>query len=404
MYFRLYLNCKLLVENIYVLFCENSMEKIIFKKFIKDISLFFFILIISVAIIVWIIQAVNFLDLISEDGHSLKVYFSYTLYSLPKIISKILPFMFMISLFYIIINYEMNNELIIYWINGITKLNFINILLKISFIYFLIQLILTTIIVPYTLDKGRSFFRTSNVDLFTSIIKQKKFNDSVQDLTIFVDKKKENFLENIIIKEKISNTNNQIIVAQSGEIISDQNDVKRIMLNNGKIINTENNNQSIIDFSKFNLDLSKFNTSTITHPKTQEMTTQNLILCMKEINDIRKIDNKIKSKFFFIGCDIKIAPAILEEFLKRFFSPIFIILIGLSSSLIITSSKDQNSYKIKNSLKFILGIFLILISEISLTYSGINIQNVMFYFLIPLFLFGIIYFYLFLNYKILRRN
>ena len=132
MYFRLYLNCKLLVENIYVLFCENSMEKIIFKKFIKDISLFFFILIISVAIIVWIIQAVNFLDLISEDGHSLKVYFSYTLFSLPKIISKILPFIFMISLFYVIINYEINNELIIYWLNGITKLNFANIIIKIS--------------------------------------------------------------------------------------------------------------------------------------------------------------------------------------------------------------------------------------------------------------------------------
>ena len=171
MYLRLYLNCKLLVENIYVLFLENSMKKLIFKKFIKDINLFFFILIISVAIIVWIIQAVNFLDLISEDGHSLKVYFSYTLFSLPKIISKILPFIFMITLFYIIINYEMNNELIIYWINGITKLNFINVLIKISFIYFFIQLMLTTLIVPYTLDKGRSFFRTSNVDLFTSIIK-----------------------------------------------------------------------------------------------------------------------------------------------------------------------------------------------------------------------------------------
>ena len=52
------------------------MKKLIFKKFAKDIGLFFFILIISVAIIVWIIQAVNFLDLVSEDGHSLKVYFS----------------------------------------------------------------------------------------------------------------------------------------------------------------------------------------------------------------------------------------------------------------------------------------------------------------------------------------
>ena len=32
----------------------------------------------------------------------------------------------MISLFYVIIRYELNNELIIYWINGVTKLNFVN--------------------------------------------------------------------------------------------------------------------------------------------------------------------------------------------------------------------------------------------------------------------------------------
>ena len=133
------------------------MKKLIFKKLAKDISYFFFVSIISVATIVWIIQAVNFLDLISEDGHSLRVYFSYTLFSLPKIISKILPFIFLISLFYIIINYELNNELIIYWINGITKINFVNVIIKISLIYFLIQLFLTTIVVPYSLDKGRSF-------------------------------------------------------------------------------------------------------------------------------------------------------------------------------------------------------------------------------------------------------
>ena len=90
------------------------MKKLIFKKLTKDISLFFFISIISVATIVWIIQAVNYLDLISEDGHSLQVYFLYTLFSLPKIISKILPFIFLISLFYVIISYEFNNELIIY--------------------------------------------------------------------------------------------------------------------------------------------------------------------------------------------------------------------------------------------------------------------------------------------------
>ena len=259
------------------------MKKLIFKKITKDISSFFFISIICVATIVWIIQAVNYLDLVSEDGHSLEVYFLYTLFSLPKILSNILPFIFMVSLFYIIIQYELNNELIIYWINGITKLNFINTIIKISFIYFLIQLTFTTTLVPYTLDKRRTFFRTSNIDLFSSIVKEKKFIDTIENLTIFVESKNKNFLKNIIIKEKISTTQSQIIIAQNGEFSTKSSNSKKIILNNGKIINTEDNNQNIIDFSKFTLDLSKFNTNTITNPKIQEMSTDKLIRCMKLI-------------------------------------------------------------------------------------------------------------------------
>ena len=62
------------------------MKKLIFKKLANDISFFFLISTISLSTIIWIIQAVNFLDLISEDGHGLKVYFLFTLFSLPKIV------------------------------------------------------------------------------------------------------------------------------------------------------------------------------------------------------------------------------------------------------------------------------------------------------------------------------
>ena len=381
------------------------MKKLIFKKFTKDISLFFFILIISVAVIVWIIQAVNYLDLISEDGHSLRVYFSYTLFYLPKIISKILPFIFMISLFYVIINYEINNELIIFWINGITKITFINLLIKISFLYFCLQILLTTLVVPYSLDKGRSYFRTSEIDLFSSIIKEKKFIDSVEDLTIFVENKNQNLLENIIIKEKINENETQIIFAQNGEIFNDPSIGNKIILINGKIINTKNDDQNIIDFSKFNLDLGKFNTNTITHPKTQEMNTLNLIKCLKEIYNYGKNNTtKDDNIFFFNGCNYQISNAINEEFLKRFFAPIFIIIIGLSSSLIITSSKDENFYKLKNVFKFLIGVSVVFLSEILMTYSGLNIYNLQFYFFVPLVLFLIIYFYLYFNFNNQRRN
>ena len=56
------------------------MKKLIFKKISKDISLFFLITSVSISVIIWIIQEVNFLDIISEDGHGLKFYFLYTLF------------------------------------------------------------------------------------------------------------------------------------------------------------------------------------------------------------------------------------------------------------------------------------------------------------------------------------
>ena len=105
------------------------MKKLIFKKLITDINIFFLLAVTSVTIVIWVIQAVNFLDIVSEDGHGFTVYFFYTIFNLPKIISKILPFIFLISLINIFIKYELNNELIIFWLLGISKLKFINIII-----------------------------------------------------------------------------------------------------------------------------------------------------------------------------------------------------------------------------------------------------------------------------------
>ena len=77
------------------------MKKLIFRRFSLDITNFFLLAILSIGLIVWIIQAVNYLDFVSEDGHSLKVYFMYSILSLPKIIGKLTIFVFFISVFFI---------------------------------------------------------------------------------------------------------------------------------------------------------------------------------------------------------------------------------------------------------------------------------------------------------------
>ena len=102
------------------------MKKILYRKFLLDCSLFFLISIISTGVIIWVFQAVNYLDIIIEDGRTYGVYLYYSFLNFPKIISKILPFAFFFSFSYVIAKYELNNELLIYWNFGINKISFVN--------------------------------------------------------------------------------------------------------------------------------------------------------------------------------------------------------------------------------------------------------------------------------------
>ena len=88
---------------------KNKFYKYFFQEFLSLLTL----IILSLSCVVWAVQAVNFLDLVTEGGHSFKLYFSYIILGLPKIISRLLPFTFLVALIFTIIKFEKDNELII---------------------------------------------------------------------------------------------------------------------------------------------------------------------------------------------------------------------------------------------------------------------------------------------------
>jgi len=380
------------------------MKKLIFRKFAKDVFQFFLLVSISFSLIVWVIQAVNFLDIIIEDGHGFSVYFLYTLLSLPKIFSKILPFIYFVSLFYIILKYENDNELIIFWSIGIKKIEFINVLLKFSIFYLILQLLLTTYIVPITLDKARSYIRTSNVDLFSSIVQEKKFIDTVKNLTIFVEEKNNNGdLKNIFLKEKIGKNEYQTIIAKKGKIIKyDINST--LLLFDGKIINNNNHKINSFEFSRTEVNLSKFTTKTTTHPKIQEIGSYDVLACIVRL---KNFNNNFVTNFFTTNkklnnCIPENLNDSFQEILKRFISPLYLLTLSLIACLIIIKSKDDyNYFKYKFGL-FIFGVITIIISEVSIKYSSANIiQNINIFSLPILFLITI---YLYLKIKLKKPN
>ena len=159
------------------------MKKILYRKLLKDCLIFFVITLFSTGVIIWVFQAVNFLDIIVEDGRNYLVYLNFSILNFPKVLSKLLPFVLFISFLYVIGKYELNNELIILEF-CINKIDLINFFIKFSFLIMFLQLFLTSIVVPKSQDLARSFLRTSSIDYLENFIKPKVFNDAVKNLTI----------------------------------------------------------------------------------------------------------------------------------------------------------------------------------------------------------------------------
>ena len=373
------------------------MNKLIFRKFSQDIINFFLIASFSITFIVWIIQAVNFLDLISDDGHSLKVYFTYVSLNLPKIFSKTIIFVYFISIYYVINKYNNSNELIVFWNNGIRKIKFINFILLFSILFLVLQLIFNLFIVPKSQDIGRAYIKTSNIDFLPKLISEKKFINVVKNLTIFVEEyEKDGTLKKIYINEQMNNENSKIIVSESGKIIKKKQ--KYILrLFNGGITNINKNNTYTLNFSETDYDLSNFTTKTITATKVQELNSIEMFRCLKEIDLKKKINkNEVIDNPKNAACHTRTVKSISEELYKRFVIPFYTLIISLVAASLIIEPKSKYFSKLHKLNIFLIGILVITISQLSLKFflNSINITYLILF--LPIFLVFLYYFVLLL--------
>ena len=375
------------------------MKKLIFRKFLLDAFLSFLIVIFSFSVIVWVIQAVNYLDFVSEDGHGFKVYFLYTLFNFPKIFSKLFLISLFISLFYIILKYEEANELSIYWSVGISKINFINKILKFSILLFILQLGLTSYLYPKSQNMSKSFIRMSNIDFFPSLIKEKKFIDTLSNLTIYVDEQSDDKkkFKNILIKDQMKNINEyQIIVASEG-VIETNNNGNYLILKKGEIFSNSNNKDfSNFKFENFEFNLSNFGSKSMVTPKIQENKSSNIIKCY--------LNNSNIDRTFYINpnelrkCDKSIKKEIVQEAFKRFYQPFFIPILCLIACMQLVNNKFNNRYAFYKVIIFILGFVTLFISEILIKYTGYNFTQDIIVLILPIIIFLTIYLF------VLKKN
>jgi len=371
------------------------MKKLIYQKFLKDTFLFFLSISLTIGVITWVIQAVNFLDFITEDGHSLYVYFYYNILNFPKIIQRLLPFIFFLSLFLQVLKYETNNELLIFWSNGISKISLINIILLYSFMILIIQLLFANFLSPMGQDKARSYLRNSSSDFLPSLINEGKFIDAISEVTLFIETQEKNGdYKNLFLKEGNANRF-QIIHAKKGVLISNIGQEKYFEFFDGTLIDSNKNIITSFNFDKINFSLSKYISKSTLYPKIQETPTLDLLKCA--YHDSMNTLHIFKAEWLI--CDKSSVDQVKVELFKRIIQPFYIPLLALISSLLLLKSKENRFYSHFKIYLFLVAFLIVILSELLLKYTG-TMSGLIFFVSIPFLLFLFIYSYLIIRFKI----
>ena len=361
------------------------MKKTIYKYFFYEFVIYFAIILFALAAVVWTIQAVNYLDLITDDGHTFTIYFFYSFLTLSKVLTKLIPFCFLLAIILTILKMEKDNELIVLWTSGLNKIHIVNLIFRISLIIMLLQLFLTSVINPTLLNFSRALLKNSQLEFIPSLLKEKQFNDTIDNLTIFVNKKDKNKVyQNIFIRDEgnvlSSIGESSTIIAKSGYMSEDE---KNLILFDGNIQKLEKDGDvNIVKFEKTVLNLTGMSTKSISEPKIQETSTKSIILCIQKKNiGKHNCDDNKKSLM-----DIKI------EFNKRFGMPFYIPLIALVCCFLLASRKDRKFFYLNKYIYFGISFIILTLAEILVRYSGESFNHTVFYYMIPVLVAPIFYF------------
>ena len=376
------------------------MKKILFRKLLSDCTLFFLISLFSTSIIIWVFQAVNFLDIIVEDGRNYLVYLNFSLLNFPKIITKLIPFILFFSFVYTITKYEIKNELIIFWNFGINKIEFINFFLKLSIIITIVQIFLTASIVPKTQDLARSFLRTSSINFLENFVKPKVFNDAIKGLTIYSNSKdKDGNLKEIYLKKGSSDF--QITYAKKGNFKQVGNN-QILELYSGETISVVNNKITSFKFSKSDFNLTNLEDNTTTYKKTQEVATVDLIKCYHNLMNFKIL--QIDKNFQVENCREENINNILKELYKRIIIPLYIPVLILISLLLIIRSKENTNYTKYRLLIFSIGLSAFIISEMTIRLINEDFFRNLKIIIIPLFSLMTLYFLFLIKFKFIKQS
>ena len=234
----------------------NSMQTYIFWR----ASRAFFLALTVLIGIVWITQALEQLELITNKGQSFLIFLQITWLVLPKFISFIAPIAVLIAAIYTLNSLNNDSELVIVTNSGATPFAILKPILFLAILIAVVDSSVSHYFSPNARREIRVFFTEINSDLISSVIKPGEFASVNNGITFYVGARDANgIFTDVVVNDNREEEQTLTYLAKHGAITR-TTEGTFFVLQDGTIHRRpkERDSISIIDYSSYAFDLSTF--------------------------------------------------------------------------------------------------------------------------------------------------
>jgi len=208
--------------------------------------------------VIWIVRAVQEVDVILNKGQGVLTYLQITTLGVPTMAAAIAPLALLIALLQTINNLNNDSELVVIHASGASRVSLLKPFLALSLLTALVVYILALYAGPQSMRTLRGFITQVRADLVSVIVREGQFREIGEGLTFHVaERAPGGRLKGILILDGRDAKETLTYLAQDG-VVSTVGEKTFLILENGEIqrLNTETESISVIKYQSYAYDLS----------------------------------------------------------------------------------------------------------------------------------------------------
>ena len=206
--------------------------------------------------IVWLTQALRFVDYIINRGVSFLTFLHLTALIIPSLLTVVLPFSLLAAVLFTYYKLITDSELVVLQSAGLSRRQIARPAIQFAACIMVFGYFITLYLLPLTYSQFRdmqAFLRDNYASL---LLQEEVFNSPVEGLTVFIQSREDNgTLHGILVHDNRENTRPVTMMAQEGKLMQTTQG-PRFLLVNGNRQEVQNGRLSVLNFDSYTLDIS----------------------------------------------------------------------------------------------------------------------------------------------------